>query len=138
MTPREGEAGAPNPMLKAHLTARGKQPRKKGQARSMKEIINTVGPALLADLAKKGPEEGSIDLYRAMHADEARGLREYWSGPKPQQVDEYVADEAPDKTTADFKARFGSMATGSHFADHAQGHTFHKASPPDGNHAVML
>ncbi|MFI0977399.1 DUF4157 domain-containing protein [Streptomyces sp. NPDC021093] len=108
--------------------AKGAKP--KGRKRSMNEIIQTVGPALLQQLAQDSAKKsGRLELFRAMQAEEADNILAYWgTGTKSAAVEEYVS--AGGGTSDEFKGTHEVMNLGSHLGDREQADSYHAQQGP--------
>ncbi|NDZ78956.1 DUF4157 domain-containing protein [Streptomyces sp. SID10853] len=95
----------------------------KGTTRTMDEIIKTVGPALLRDLAAKPPASGSLELFRSMSHAEAEGVLSYWGSEAQRAALAYV--EQGGGTAKEFKTQHKGMTIGAHLGDQEQADYYH-------------
>ncbi|MFF4428463.1 DUF4157 domain-containing protein [Streptomyces sp. NPDC001513] len=88
--------------------------------RTIDEIVKTVGPKLLADLAQMGADSGRMELYRSMSFEEAHSALTYWGDTASRdRLLEYVA--AGEGTAKGFRdEKLGGLTIGAHLGDQGQ------------------
>ncbi|THA73153.1 DUF4157 domain-containing protein [Streptomyces sp. A0592] len=93
--------------------------------RRIDEIIATVGPRLLADLAHMPEASGRMELYRSMSFDEAHSALTYWGDEAARN--EMVAYIAGGEGTAkEFRQKgYSGMTIGSHLGDQGQADAYY-------------
>ncbi|MFH9370056.1 DUF4157 domain-containing protein [Streptomyces anulatus] len=111
---------------KVKLTMAGKKKGKVGEKQTLDEIVATVGPGLLADLATKPADAGQLDLYRSMSLVEAQSVMEYWGNAAGRSaLTEYIA--TGEGTGAGFReAGHQGMAIGAHLGDQGQADAYYE------------
>ncbi|OEJ34449.1 eCIS core domain-containing protein [Streptomyces subrutilus] len=89
-------------------------------ARTIDEIVKTVGPNLLAELKKKGEAAGRMELYRSMSFEEAHSALTYWGDESARNaLQEYVS--TGEGSAKEFRERgFTGLTIGSHLGDQGQ------------------
>ncbi|MFD9371871.1 DUF4157 domain-containing protein [Streptomyces sp. NPDC060020] len=88
--------------------------------RTIDEIVKTVGPTLLADLAQMGADSGRMELYRSMSFEEAHSALTYWGDTASRDaLLEYVA--SGEGSAKGFREQgFGGLTIGAHLGDQGQ------------------
>lgn len=88
--------------------------------RSIDEIVKTVGPKLLADLAQKGEDAGRMELYRSMSFDEAYSALTYWGDAAARnELQAYIA--SGEGSGIEFRKQgFTGLTIGAHLGDQGQ------------------
>ncbi|MEH0631075.1 hypothetical protein [Streptomyces stelliscabiei] len=78
-----------------------KAPKKKGKGaapakRKLEDVLHTVGPALLAELAERSGkgETGRLKLYRSMFTSEAVAIMEWKGRGKAAETEEWMRTES--------------------------------------------
>ncbi|WP_234327827.1 DUF4157 domain-containing protein [Streptomyces sp. NRRL F-2664] len=89
-------------------------------ARTIDEIIKTVGPALLAELSSKGQDAGRMELYRSMSFEEAESALAYWGDAAArEEMLAYVA--SGEGSAKEFREKgYTGMTIGAHLGDQGQ------------------
>ncbi|MFE7099809.1 eCIS core domain-containing protein [Streptomyces erythrochromogenes] len=93
--------------------------------RRIDEVIATVGPKLLADLAKMPEDSGRMELYRSMSFDEAHSALTYWgdAASRTAMVD-YIA--SGQGTAKEFRQNgYSGMTIGAHLGDQGQADVYY-------------
>ncbi|MFD8884257.1 DUF4157 domain-containing protein [Streptomyces erythrochromogenes] len=93
--------------------------------RRIDEIITTIGPRLLADLARMPEDSGRMELYRSMSFDEAHSALTYWGDAAARtEMTEYIAGGAG--TAKEFRQNgYSGMTIGAHLGDQGQADAYH-------------
>ncbi|MFJ1566596.1 eCIS core domain-containing protein [Streptomyces erythrochromogenes] len=93
--------------------------------RRIDEIITTIGPRLLADLARMPEDSGRMELYRSMSFDEAHSALTYWGDEAARsEMTEYIAGGAG--TAKEFRQNgYSGMTTGAHLGDQGQADAYY-------------
>ncbi|MFJ3964751.1 DUF4157 domain-containing protein [Streptomyces sp. NPDC090036] len=88
--------------------------------RSMDEIVKTIGPQLLTELARMGDETGQMELYRSMSFDEAHSALTYWGNETARkELLDYIGSGTG--TGKEFREKgLTGMTIGSHLGDQGQ------------------
>ncbi|MEU9160364.1 DUF4157 domain-containing protein [Streptomyces sp. NPDC048424] len=88
--------------------------------RTIDEIVKTVGPKLLADLALMGADSGRMELYRSMSFEEAHSALTYWGDAASRDaLLDYVA--SGEGSAKGFREQgFGGLTIGAHLGDQGQ------------------
>ncbi|WP_329295920.1 hypothetical protein [Streptomyces sp. NBC_01455] len=108
---------------KALLIAAAKKKRPAGTARKMDDVVAKTGRELLLGIQRHAGTGRSLDLFRAMSFEEARGVLEYWNGPDRIPAEQYVATGRG--TAKEFKQHFRGMTLGAHLGGQQQAGVYH-------------
>ncbi|WP_435886096.1 eCIS core domain-containing protein [Streptomyces erythrochromogenes] len=95
--------------------------------RRIDEVIATVGPQLLADLAKMPEDAGRMELYRSMSFDEAHSTLTYWgdAASRTAMVDYIAGGEG---TAKEFRQNgYSGMTIGAHLGDQGQADAYYNS-----------
>ncbi|MFI8202337.1 DUF4157 domain-containing protein [Streptomyces sp. NPDC085937] len=108
---------------KAKLQAESKKKAKgfkAGKPRRIDDIIASVGPRLLAELATKPQTDGQLELYRSMSFEEAYAALTYWGDEGArEELLAYVASGTG--TAKEFRQKgFTGLTIGAHLGDQGQ------------------
>ncbi|MFJ8563296.1 DUF4157 domain-containing protein [Streptomyces sp. NPDC093514] len=104
--------------------------------RRIDEIITSVGPRLLADLAHMPETSGRMELYRSMSFDEAYSTLTYWGDEAARkEMTDYVA--GGQGTAKGFRENgYSGMTIGAHLGDQGQADGYYDTQGPP--YAVQL
>ncbi|WP_405428334.1 DUF4157 domain-containing protein [Streptomyces erythrochromogenes] len=93
--------------------------------RRIDEVIATVGPQLLAALAKMPEDSGRMELYRSMSFDEAFSALTYWGDAAARnEMTDYIA--GGEGTAKEFRQKgFSGMTIGAHLGDQGQADAYY-------------
>lgn len=124
LTAPNGKAVAGSAKTKGALLQAGKKRAKMSKgARTMDQIVKTVGPALLRQLESKANTAGRLELYRAMSLEEAQSTLAYWGSPAQGEALKYVFNGGG--SAADFRKSHKGMTIGAHLGDREQADAYH-------------
>ncbi|EMF57736.1 DUF4157 domain-containing protein [Streptomyces bottropensis] len=140
-----------NKMTEAgHSLLPPKAPKKKGKGaapakRKLEDVLHTVGPALLAELAERSGkgETGRLKLYRSMFTSEALAIMEWKARGKAAETEEWMKTESKNpagiakryrETEAGGSGPIGAMPVKNHLGDVGQADEYFK----DEDQQVMM
>ncbi|MFF7580977.1 hypothetical protein ACFZBE_39405 [Streptomyces sp. NPDC008061] len=110
---------------RAALLAAAKTERPAAAGRTLDELLQKTGREILLGLQRQPAEAGSLDLYRAMSAEEAQNVLEYWNGPEKIRALQYVATGSG--TAKEFKSNYTGLTVGAHFGGRSQVEMYHSS-----------
>ncbi|MGW6781787.1 eCIS core domain-containing protein [Streptomyces sp. NPDC054987] len=130
---KAGVGGSTSAAAKARSTqiADSKKAAKKFKAskpaRTIDEIVRTIGPRLLADLASMPPDAGRLELYRSMSFEEAYSALTYWGDEASRnEMTAYVAEGQG--TGKGFRDNgYTGMTIGAHLGDQGQADNYYES-----------
>ncbi|WP_435845576.1 eCIS core domain-containing protein [Streptomyces erythrochromogenes] len=93
--------------------------------RRIDDVIATVGPKLLADLAKKPADSGRMELFRSMSFEEAHSALTYWGDTASRAaMMDYI--EGGGGTAKEFRENgYSGLTIGAHLGDQGQADAYY-------------